>query len=287
MNNMFELKKGLDKVTDQVEHVKRKVENLECGAMPVGLEESVRNVVKDELRKEEVEETLEKLESVKDLISKHEVNNLEDNCKRLETISKFMDDKAKEQQLEMEDRHRRQTNLIIFKLPESEAEEITDKINEDKEKVKQILDEIGAECKPIFMKRLFGKNERTRRRHPNSSNEASAVNDIKSAPLFLKFQNQYARDEVLQNFIGAMKDAKEDDFEGEDNRLYHRVNIQRDMTPKEREEDFRLYKELKEMQAMSKNSKDERARWVRRQGKIVNIGKYPRGRMDQRAATEH
>ena len=121
MSNMFDLKRGLDRVTDQVEHVKRKVENIECGAIPDRLQESVREIVKEELRKEEVGETLEKLESVKQFMDKQDMNNLDEKCKQFESISKFMDDKAKEQEMEMEDRQRRQTNLIIFKLPESEA----------------------------------------------------------------------------------------------------------------------------------------------------------------------
>ena len=285
---MTNMKKGLDKVADQIEHVKRKVENIECGAMPTALENSVRNLVREELKKEDVEETLEKLESVKEIISKQD--NFEDRCKQLESINKFMDDKAKEQELEMEDRRHRQTNLIIFKLPESNEQEIDDKIKEDRQRVEQILDEIGAESKPVFIKRLIGKKERVKRinRKSDSQQGASAsVNDeIKMAPLLLKFGNQNARDEVLTNYIGCMRDGKEDNFEGEEERLYHTVNIQRDMTLKEREEDLRLYKELKDKREMSKNCNDQNAHWVRRFGRIINIGKYPRGRQDQRAASQ-
>lgn len=287
MNNMFDLKKGLDRVTDQVEHVKRKVENIECGAMPERLQESVREIVKDELRKDEVEETLEKIESVKQFIDKQDMKNLDEKCKQFESISKFMDDKAKEQEMEMDDRQRRQTNLIIFKLPESEAVDIKDKIKEDREKVEQILDELGADNKPFFMKRLISKKEKERRRAKAADEEKGATassDEIYASPLFMRFENQNARDEVLKKYIGAIKDAKEDDYEGEENRLYLTINIQRDMTRKEREEDLRLHNELKEKKQMSKNSNDTRAHWVRRQGRIINIGRYPRGRFDQREA---
>ena len=286
---MFELKKGLERVNDQVEHVKRKVENLECGAMSEKLQESVRNIVKDELEKENVEETLEKLESMKDLIEKQEINKLEEKCKDIENISKFMDAKAKEQELEMEDRARRQKGLIIFKLPESDKAEVSDKIKEDKERVNQILDEIGVEEKPVFMKRLFGKKDRVRRTKAGqaTSNSENIEPEIKAAPFLVKFESQSVRDEVISKYIGAMKDGKEEDFEGEEERLYHTVNIQRDMTRKEREEDLKLYKELKDKREMSKNCQDERAHWVRRHGRVINIGRYPRGRMDQRDATGH
>ena len=288
MNNMFELRRGLDKVTDRVEHISRKVENLECGAMPEKLEKSVRNIVRDELKSEEVEETLEKLESVKELIDKQGMQTLDDNSKHLESISKFMDDKAREQELEIEDRKRRQSNLIVFKLPESNAEELKDKFQDDQDRVNEILEEIGADSKPVYMKRLISKTERDRRAKPTKKIEGASKSveneEVLAAPLLMKFKNQMDRDEVLEKYIGAVKDAKDDNFEGEEDRLYLKLNIQRDMTVKEREEDLKLYNELKEKKAMSKNLKDERARWVRREGRIINIGRYPRGRMEQRDA---
>ena len=121
MSSMFELKRGLDKVTDQVEHVKRKVENIECGAMPEKLEQLVQKILREEMKSDKVEKTLEKLETVKEIIDKQGLQNLEDKSKHLESISKLMGEKAREQELEMEDRQRRQSNLIIFKLAESNA----------------------------------------------------------------------------------------------------------------------------------------------------------------------
>lgn len=286
---MTSMKKGLDKVTDQIEHVKRKVENIECGAMPPALENSVRNVVREELRKEDVEETLQKIDTVKEMIDKQDMTNLSDRCKQLETINKFMNDKAKEQEIEIEERRRRQTNLIVFKLPESNEEEFEDKIKEDRQKVEQILDEIGVDSKPVFMKRLISKKEREKRRKIKQDERQGAsakVEEVHMAPLLVKFQNCFARDEVLKNYIGAMRDGKEEDFEGEDERLYHTVTLQRDMTLKERDEDLKLHNELKEKRQASKNSKDDNAHWVRRNGKIINIGRYPRGRQDQRMSSQ-
>ena len=103
----------------------------------------------------------------------------------------------------------------------------------------------------------------------------------------MKFDSQNSRDEVLKKYIGAVKDAKEDDYENEENRLYLTVNIQRDMTRKERDEDLRLHKELKEKKQIAKISNDTRAKWVRRQGRIINIGRYPRSRIDQREAQQY
>ena len=42
----------------------------------------------------------------------------------------------------------------------------------------------------------------------------------------------------------------------------------------EREEEDRLYTELKSRRQDSKESGDEKAKWVRRRGRVVNIGNY-------------
>ena len=142
------------------------------------------------------------------------------------------------------------------------------------------------------MKRLISKKDKERRRIKATEEQKGATalsehNEVNASPLLMKFESQNARDEVLKKYIGATKDAKVDEYEGEENRLYLNINIQRDMTRKERDEDLRLYKELKEKKQMAKNSNDTKARWVRRQGRIINIGRYPRSRIDQREARQH
>ena len=50
--------------------------------------------------------------------------------------------------------------------------------------------------------------------------------------------------------------------------------MRKDLTVQEREEEDRLFAELKKRREEAKNSGDDNARWVRRRGKVINIGKY-------------
>ena len=49
--------------------------------------------------------------------------------------------------------------------------------------------------------------------------------------------------------------------------------MRKDLTVQEREEEDRLYAELKGRRQDSKESGDDKAKWVRR-GRVVNIGNY-------------
>ena len=65
----------------------------------------------------------QKIESVQQLLLTTDAEKLSESCKNLESVHKFMDEKAKEQRREDADRARKQTNLVIFKVPESKAKE--------------------------------------------------------------------------------------------------------------------------------------------------------------------
>ena len=57
--------------------------------------------------------------------------------------------------------------------------------------------------------------------------------------------------------------------------IVSKINGRKDLTPSERKDEEKLYKELKEKQEESKQSGDDNAKWVGRKGKVVNVGKYP------------
>ena len=159
---MFSLRKDIDTVSGAVAGLTTRVENLENGDIPERMEESIRKIVKEEAstNNEEVKEQIQKLESFRDIMNDQRFETMEENCKQIEAVNKFMNDKAKEQQLEAEDRARRQTNLIMFDIPESNAPTGEMKKTDDKHKINQILDEIGVEHTPIFSKRLFKRDTR-------------------------------------------------------------------------------------------------------------------------------
>ena len=283
---MTSMRKDLDQVAGAVGGLTSRLAKIEHGAISGDLADSIRVLVRDELKSEsaEISESMQKFESMREIMASQEIESLEDKCKQLETVSKFMDEKAREQKREQEERLRRQTNLIIFEIPESTAEEGQDRKKEDKEKVDQILEEIGVESEPVFMKRLFKK-----RGKGNNDNSSANHNQEKKycTPLLLKFNSPVARDDVLKKFVAAKIDAEEDDYEGEEERLYLSVRMKRDMTRQERAEDFALYKEQKGKREQSKNEGDVHAKWVIRSGRVINIGRYPRGRFQRRDQQQH
>ena len=280
---MTSLRKDLDNVAGAVGGITQRLEKIEHGAISGGLADSIRVLVRDEIKSgsDDITESMQKFESMKEIMASQEMESLEDRCKQIETVNKFMNEKAKEQQREQDDRSRRQTNIIVFDIPESTAEEGQDRKREDREKVDQILEEIGAENEPVFMKRLFKRrgNVSNNIRNSQQGNEESKK---QCTPMMLKFNNQASRDDVLKKFIAAKKDAEEDEYEGEEDKLYLSIRMKRDMTKQERAEDFALYKEQKSRRDQSKNEGDVHARWVIRSGRVINIGRYPRSRYQQR-----
>ena len=52
------------------------------------------------------------------------------------------------------------------------------------------------------------------------------------------------------------------------------VRIRKDMTPMEREEDMKLKREWEGKKEESTKSGDHGAKWIRRRGKVINVGTY-------------
>lgn len=181
-----------------------------------------------------------------------------------DTVIKLVETQTNEKIAEAEDRAKRQTNLIIFNVPETQADDDKGKKDDDVKSVRQILQEIQSTNQAADVRRLNGKNKQTTR------------------PVRVSFHSQVARDEVLRSFSTARR-REVKDAEDNDPRLCSKVIMRKDMTPKEREDDLRLYKELKTKQEDSKASGDQYAKWARRNGKIINLGKYPNPSMAEDA----
>ena len=178
----------------------------------------------------------------------------------LTDIEKVAENKARQQVMEAEDRAKRQTNLIIFRLPSSKARTEAQRESDDKIKVDEIMQEIDNKWQPIEVRRLKGK--------PNSRNSKT------DKPLVVSFASERARDETLKAFNTARRQTVQDE-NGEDTRLCNFVAVRKDLTKKEREAEDKLYKELKQKRSEATESGDDPLLWIRRRGKVVR--KEPQG----------
>lgn len=177
------------------------------------------------------------------------------NPEQNEQIAELVERKTKAQIAEMEDRNRRKTNLIIFRLPESGSPDSAGKKKDDTGSATKILKEIKSTHTPIDVSRL------------GIEKEGSST----PRPLRLAFANAAARDETLRIYHKARKTAE--DKEPNCSALFTKLSIRKDMTPGEREEETALYKELQKKR--NNASGEDKARWVRRGGRVIFLGKTP------------
>ena len=187
--------------------------------------------------------------------------NFKEAVTHVNKVQEIIEQEQKEQIAEIEDRLKRKCNLVIFKLPEienraeNESEEVP-KVNskeEDKIQIETIIKEVGANIVPNDVRRLGKYNK----------------DSPKPRPVRMSFNSEKERDEVLTLAYRSNKNKKDDDA-----KLCNKVVWRKDLTVKEREEEDKLYTELKSKRKESKDSGDDRAHWVRRRGQVVNIGDY-------------
>ena len=179
-----------------------------------------------------------------------------------EVIS-MVDAKNKDNRVEMEDRIRRKTNLVMFRAPEETDLPIKERKTKDSTFVKDILEEIKTEHKPIDVRRL-------------GTTKSDPDNDPKPRPIRMTFPTEAARDEVLAAFHKTRKRKDE-------NTKCSKVSIRKDLTPLERKEEGELFQELKSKREDSEKVGDHHAHWVRTRGGVVNIGKYPVGQEQEQS----
>jgi hypothetical protein len=175
-----------------------------------------------------------------------------------EEILKLVEEKAKEHSQEVEDRVRRSKNIVIFGVPESASKDSQENRKENITKAEQILTEAGLTHKPTDTRRLGN----------------FVPNAARPRPLRVSFSTQAARDEALQAFRKTRSELRNEGQE-ENRSLLASISVRKDLTPTERKEEEVLYRQLREKQEESKAAGDDNARWIRKNGKIMNIGRYP------------
>ena len=234
LDGMLKVKQDIQKISEDVGNVKSKVNDIEEGKFTPAMQEAIKSIVD------------EKTEEVNGLDSQGQANQ--------EDLLKLVDEKNKELDKEIQERARRNKNLIVFGIPEPESKRRQERIDKDIENARKIVQETNCIIEPLETRRL-GTFDRS-----------------KARPLKVMFRNQADRDDVLSAVIKVRKNKKEED---KDKLCIKAKGINRDMTPKEQKEDEKLFKDWIEKKELSKNQGDEYAIWIRKNGKVINIGKYP------------
>lgn len=146
---------------------------------------------------------------------------------------------------------------MMFKLPESKDTQEEKKRQNDNHRVLDILSSVGAKGEPTDIRRLKTKDSEKR--------------PIKiERPIRISFQSQAARDEALKHLIRAKKELQKSENTDDDN-ILKIISVRKDMTPIERQIDEELYKEVIRKREQSKQAGDDNAKWVVRNGKVVDV----------------
>ena len=239
-------------------------------------EKSVEDRCKEFLKK--FENRLEKVET--ELAHKAPKEDLEKMATHIRTIETKIDKLMTKEEIiaqatteaaesglrEMENRELRKTNLVVFGVKESVSPTTSIRIEEDSEKLREIISkglEIDIQIKSV--KRL-GKYEK---------DDGLSSEERKPRPLLAVLGSQQERDNVLDSFRKMKK-------RNDGNKLDKDVGMKRDMTPAERSEETKLYQQLKAKREESTASGDDNAFWVRRGNRILNIGRYPAKGVDNK-----
>ena len=172
---------------------------------------------KSELENKALKEKIEKMETQTDQV-KTKMGNME---KEIETGMETAKKEVKEEMtLERKEMEEKANNLVVYGLKESEKENAKDRMDEDDEKVKEMVEEIGVELKgKVEVKFRAGKK----------------VEGGKPRPVIVRFEDDETREQLLTH---ARRLARKDDWRN--------VFISPDLTWKQREEARKEEKKLRE-----------------------------------------
>ena len=120
------------------------------------------------------------------------------------------------------------------------------------------MKEIKVEHRPKEIRRIGERNDEVKE-------------GKKIRPLRVTFSTEAVRDEVSHAYHKTRKATDKENKKC----LCHSVNVRRYLTPLERKEEEDLFKEMVQKKQEANASGDCIAIWIRRRGKVVNIGKYP------------
>ena len=150
---------------------------------------------------------------------------------------------------ELSDRKDRRLNAILFNVTEVENADSDERIHEDTAKATAILEDIGMSTEIIETRRL-GKY--------NATNE-------NPRPLRITVPTLSDKMRLMRN-APKLKNSSDPHMK--------LIRIRKDMTPMEREEVLKLKREWEGKKEESTKSGDHQAKWIRRRGKVINMGTY-------------
>ncbi|XP_047740696.1 uncharacterized protein LOC125179243, partial [Hyalella azteca] len=247
LRRLIEMEQEVSRLTEHVGRVDGRVAEIEKGNFTPEMADAVKEITRDQAAANPAGTSLV------------EVENLIVN-KTQELYSEVVE-RDRKQLVELEERVKRKSNLILFQLAEKKNLDRESRAKEDNEQINRLLAEIKVDHRPLDHRRI-GK-----------FTEAVAPQDQKRRPVCLTFSSEAVRDDVLKAYH-KIKKSQADANDGD--KLCYKLTLRRDLTPQERAEEDKLFEELKSKRARSQASGDERARWIRRNGKVINVGQYPR-----------
>ena len=147
---------------------------------------------------------------------------------------------------ELSDREDRRLSAILFNVAEVENADSDERLQEDNARATAVLLEIGMSTEIIETRRLGKFNATNENPRPVRITVPTLSDKMRNAP---KLKNS------------------------NDPRM-KLVRIRKDMTPMEREEDLKLKRAWERKKEESTKSGDHEAKWIRRRGKVINVGTY-------------
>ena len=202
---------------------------------------------KTELENKAMREKMEKMEAQTDQV-RSKVESMEKEIETgMETAMKEVKEEMSTERKELEEKA---NNLVVYGLRESEKEEARDRKEEDIDKVKEMIEEIGVEVKgKVEVKFRAGKK----------------IDGGKPRPVIVKVEDEEAREQLLMH---ARRLAKKD--------AWKTVFVSPDLTWKQREEARKEEKKLRE----EADRKNEQAKNEgRTDGKWTVIGRRGKRRV--------
>ena len=103
----------------------------------------------------------------------------------------------------------------------------------------------------------------------------------KNRPVRVTFSSETIRDDTLKAYHRKRKELKlyangnKEKEVPKKSKICMRVSVRKDLTPMERKEEEDLFQELTKKRDQARDSGDDKAIWIRRNSKVINVGKYP------------
>ena len=155
------------------------------------VEEKVDQLDSIEERLRKVEAKLDGAKSYANAVKKEEVNEIIEE-KTKESVEKLVEERTQKSIKDLEDKARRQTNLIVFNVPDSNEETEEERESEDHSKIELVLKQIGVKNNPVHMFRLRGQTK----------------NKGKDRPIKVIFRCMADRDDAVKAFAQARRNKK-------------------------------------------------------------------------------